>query len=89
VSFASHASEEFWKFYRALPPGVQAQADKQFALFRRDPYHPSLRLKQAGEVWSVRISRSYRALAHRQGNAFYWFWIGPHEDYEYFLRRQA
>lgn len=89
MTFSSYASEEFWKFYGALPVTVQRRADKQFALFRRDPFHPSLRLKQTGELWSVRVSRSYRALAHRQRNAFYWFWIGSHEDYEHFLRRRT
>ncbi len=83
----SHASEEFWKLYYALPAEVQEQADKQFALFRENPFHPSLRLKQKGEVWSARVSRSCRALAYREGNVFYWFWIGGHDDYEEVLRR--
>jgi len=38
---------------------VQAQADKQYALFSRDPSHPSLRFKQVGSFWSVRVSYSY------------------------------
>ena len=26
--------------------------------------------------------RGYRVLAIREGNTFYWFWIGPHDEYE-------
>ena len=84
---SSHASEEFWELYDALPVEVQEQADKQFTLFRENLFHPSLRLKQIGDLWIARVSRSYRALAWRQGNVFYWFWIGNHEDYEEALKR--
>lgn len=83
--YSSHANHEFWDCYRALPLEVQHQADKQFVLFESDPFHPSLRLKAVGDVWAVRISRSHRALARRKNEAFYWFWIGNHADYERLL----
>ena len=78
----SHASEDFWVLYRKLPPSIQQAADKQFALFLRDPGHPSLHLKRVGEFWSVRITGSYRALALREKGVFYWFWVGDHREYE-------
>ena len=87
MTFSSHASEEFWELYRSLPADARRQADKQFALFQQNPWHPSLRLKPVGQVWTVRISRAYRAIAFRDGDGFYWFWIGDHDDYEVLLKR--
>jgi hypothetical protein len=37
------------------------------------------------DFWSARITDAYRTLALRQGNTFYWFWIGNHDDYERLL----
>ena len=82
MNFTSHASPEFWALYNSLPKGVQEQARKQYELFAQNPFHPSLRLKPVGSFWSVRVSRSYRALAARRGDQFFWFWIGSHSDYE-------
>jgi len=39
-------------------------------------------LKSVGGLWSVRINDAYRALAVREGDVFYWFWIGAHDQYE-------
>jgi hypothetical protein len=82
LNFTSHASREFWALYDGLPPDVQERARKQYRLFAQNPFHPSLALKPVSAFWSVRISRSYRALAARRGSQFYWFWIGSHDDYE-------
>lgn len=85
MPFTSYADANFWQLYDALPHEIQKQADKQFVLFLNDPNHPSLRMKPLGDVWSVRVTKSYRALARRRGDAFYWFWIGTHADYEKML----
>ena len=46
------------------------------------PKHPSLNFKQVGKTdWSVRINRSYRALAFEAEGTFVWFWIGKHDEY--------
>jgi hypothetical protein len=87
MAFQSFASERFWQLYRELPAEVQRLADKQYELFRKDPFHSSLNLKQVGDVWTVRIGRSHRVIGYRQGNAFYWGWIGSHEAYNKLLRR--
>lgn len=87
MKFASQASPEFWALYDRLPQRIQQQAAKQYELFARDPYHPSLRLKPVGPFWSVRVSRSYRALAARRGDQFFWFWIGSHADYDNLIAR--
>lgn len=77
----------FWKHYGKLPADVQGRADKQYALLRTNPQHPSLHLKKVNErggkeVWSVRITQKYRALAVRLHDDFLWFWIGEHDEYE-------
>jgi hypothetical protein len=86
VRFRSHALPEFWEHYNALPVGIQEQANKQFSLFEANAYHPTLRLKAIGPYWVVRVSRGYRALARRRSNDFFWFWIGPHDQYERILK---
>ena len=75
---------EYWEYYHRLPIGVQRTADKNYALLREDPYHPSLHFKRIREdLWSVHVGRSYRALATCDENGdFLWFWIGPHGAYE-------
>ena len=55
----------------SLAEGVRALADAKFALFEGDPFHPSMALKQKGEVWTADVGRSYRAIAHREGNNFH------------------
>ena len=72
----------FWDAYRELPEEVQQLADKNFALLKENPRHPSLRLKKVGAFWSARIGRKYRALARDRTEGLVWFWIGPHEAYD-------
>ena len=83
--YVSRVSAEFWELYNALPEDVQRQADRVYILFSSNPSHPSLFLKKAGPYWSVRVSRDYRVLGYRQGNEMFWFWIGPHDEYERIL----
>lgn len=78
------ASPAFWGFYRDLPEHVRSLADRNYALLREDPRHPSLHLKKIGRHWSVRIGIHYRALgvAAPDGSVV-WFWIGSHADYDH------
>ena len=80
MKFTSHASREFWSLFDRLSQQIQNQAIKQYDLFAHDPYHPFLQLKAIGPFGLVRVSRSYRALAVRRGEHFFWFWIGSHAD---------
>jgi hypothetical protein len=78
----------FWQHYRQLPKAVQALADKQYALLKVDPSHPSLQLKKVGktkQLWSVRVSEQYRALGVEKPEGVVWFWIGPHAEYDKLL----
>ena len=82
MRFESYASGEFWDLYHRLPATIRRAADKQFALFQQDPSHRSLHLKPVGAFWSARVTEGYRAVALREQNKFYWFWIGTHDEYE-------
>ena len=81
------ANADFWNDYRALPADIRARADKQFALLKADPRHPSLHFKKLGdrsgqEIWSARVSLKYRALAVKLLDEYVWFWIGDHNVYD-------
>jgi hypothetical protein len=46
---------EFWQHFNRLPVEIQQLARKDFGLLKRDPRHPSLRLKKAGAFWTARV----------------------------------
>ena len=67
---------------KAVEHRYYALADKNYALLRADPSHPSLRFREIEGLWSVRVGAHYRALAYRENGDFVWFWIGSHADYD-------
>ncbi len=79
------ASPSFWVCYKNIPRQIQELADRNFALIKEDPKHPSLHTKKVGKYWSVRISRRYRALAVEVEGGLLWFWIGTHAEYDKLL----
>lgn len=84
----SRATPKFWKYYSSLPLDVQRRAEKAYHLWKKNPHHPGLHFKRVDErepVYSVRISNDYRALGMREEEAFIWFWIGSHDEYERLL----
>ena len=76
------ASSSFWEAYEKLPKDIRALADKNYALLKDNPRHPSLQLKKVGRFWSARIGGRYRALAVEVDAGLLWFWIGSHADYD-------
>ncbi len=76
------ASRAFWKAYEKLPEQVRNLADKNYALLKANPHHPSLQFKKVGRFWSVRVGLRYRALAVEADSDLVWFWIGSHADYD-------
>jgi len=86
VILQSKTLPEFWDHYNSLPEDIQLRADKQFKLFTADPRHPPFQRKPVGELWSVRVTGAYRALAIREKDALTWFWIGSHVEYERLLK---
>lgn len=82
------ATPDYWFHYRRLPAEVRALADKNFAMLKANPRHPSLRLKKVGVLWSARVGLHYRALAKERTEGLLWYWIGTHAEYDALLARQ-
>jgi hypothetical protein len=80
------ASPGFWAAYEKLPEPIRELADRNYALLKADPRHPSLHLKKIGRFWSVRVGLRYRALAVEVEDGLLWFWIGSHADYDALIR---
>lgn len=76
------ASPQFWACYKVLPKPIQELADRNFALLKANPQHPSLKLKKVGRFWSVRVGLRYRALAVEVPGGVLWSWIGSHAEYD-------
>ena len=81
------ATSRFWSYYEQLPKEVRSRADKQFALLKADPSHPSLHFKKVGRFWSARVNDGYRALAIPDGDALVGFWMGDHREYERLIKQ--
>ena len=80
------ASAKFWGLYAALPEEVRATADKNYALLKDNPQHPSLHFKKVGPLWSARVGDQYRVLGKDVEGGVFWFWIGTHADYDKLIR---
>jgi len=50
------ANSDFWREYERLPVEIRVRADKQFALLKSNPEHPSLQFKKVGVCQTVRRS---------------------------------
>lgn len=86
----SHTIESFRREFSRLPEPVQRQAKEAYRRFSNNPHHPGLWFKQVHStkpIYSVRVSRGYRALGIREGDQIIWFWIGSHADYEDLISR--
>lgn len=84
----SRTTIKFRKAFITLPNAVQAQARQAYRQFQQDPTHPSLRLKKVHAklpIYSVRVSKNYRAVGQREGDTMIWFWIGSHAEYDKLL----
>lgn len=82
----SFTTSDFWKAYADLNSEMKEQARKAYRIWRENPSYPSLHFKKVGKnLWSVRITEDYRALALKQGEDYYWIWIGSHDEYDAFL----
>jgi len=78
----------FWRAYEALDEEIKRRARTAYRLWTQNPFHPSLRFKcinRDENVWSVRITRGYRAIGVLEGDTVTWFWVGRHDDYERFF----
>lgn len=86
----SSTTKDFRKRLNQLPISVREQANKAYALWKTDPYRPSLQFKRVSQrqpIYSARISLNYRALGLLEKEHIYWFWIGTHAEYDELLKR--
>jgi hypothetical protein len=84
----SSTTSDFWQSYRVLPPDVRTAARKAYKLWLQNPRHGSLQFQKKGHYWCARVGPGYRALGREHEGIFYWFWIGPHDEYERLLRKK-
>lgn len=83
----SFTTRDFWKAYKKLPQNVQKEVAATYELWKRDSRYPSLHFKKVkANVWSVRITSDYRALAIKKGDDYYWIWVGLHSEYDRLLK---
>lgn len=86
----SSVTKAFRKQLDTLPVDVQEQADRAYAIWRSEPYHPGLQFKRVSQrqpIYSVRVGIGYRALGLREDDHIFWFWIGSHAEYDELLKR--
>jgi hypothetical protein len=84
----SETLPSFWDAYQSLNEETRSRARKAYRLWVENPFHPSLHFKcinQEENIWSVRVTRSYRAIGILDKGTITWFWIGSHDDYEHFF----
>ncbi len=84
----SRATARFRELFAALPAKVQQQAREAYRLFQQSPAHPGLHFKKVHsdpEVYSARVSISYRAVGVIDEDTIVWFWIGSHADCDQLL----
>ncbi|KUJ95331.1 MAG: hypothetical protein XD41_1679 [Desulfonauticus sp. 38_4375] len=85
----SHTTERFRNLLAQLPKQIQKQAKEAYIQFEKDPYHPGFRFKRVHSklpIYSVRISKDYRALGIQRDGEIVWFWVGSHSDYDNILK---
>jgi hypothetical protein len=81
----SRTRPSFWRAYGRLNEPIRQAVRRAYALFAKNPNHPSLRFKKLGgyaNVWSVRINEQYRAIGERHGDDIVWVWIGTHNEFD-------
>ncbi|MEG3941284.1 hypothetical protein QT995_24495 [Microcoleus sp. S36b_A3] len=86
----SSVTKSFRTRLESLPASVQEQADKAYALWQENPYHPSLQFKRVSQkqpIYSARVSINYRVLSLLEADRIYWYWIGAHDEYDELLKR--
>jgi hypothetical protein len=85
----SHINQQWKKFYKKIPMDIKKIANKQYKLFKENPYHSSLHFKRihsSKPIFSARINLNYRTIGVLQDSTIIWFWIGSHDEYERIIK---
>jgi hypothetical protein len=75
----SRTTDRFWKCYTELTEQTKREARKAYKSFKKNPYHPGLhftRIHSTRPIFSIRITKDYRAVGIVQDKQIIWFWIG-------------
>ncbi|MGH2484448.1 MAG: hypothetical protein ACRDHE_00400 [Ktedonobacterales bacterium] len=84
----SLTADRYWECFRTLPKEIRKQAYEAYGQFALDSFFPGLAFKEVNKLrhlWSVRVTRGYRAVGVREGDSITWVWIGTHREYEKFI----
>jgi len=82
-------TETFDKLFQRLGQKIQIKAAKKTDLFKKNPFHPSLRVEKLHpkkfNVWSFRVDKSYRIVfKFVEKDLVEFMFIGHHNDiYDY------
>ena len=85
----SGRTKGFIKTFLSLPVDIQKATDRAYKAWEANHSDPSVKFQRirGTDIWSARVSLSYRALARDLGNDnWMWYWLGTHRDYERKLR---
>ena len=67
----SHTTKRFRKLYENLPEQIRKHAKQVYSRFKSDSYYPGLHFKRihsSEPIYSVRITKDYRAVGVQQNN---------------------
>ncbi|MCY3552961.1 MAG: hypothetical protein OXH39_21075 [Candidatus Poribacteria bacterium] len=84
----SYLTEDFLECFRRLPQEIKEKARRNYHFWKQNPNHPSLQFKRVHTrepIYAVRVGIGWRVLGLREDDTIYWFWIGPHDEYEKLL----
>jgi hypothetical protein len=86
----SHTTKQFRKLYENMPEQIREQARQAYSQFIKDPYYSGLHFKRihsSEPIYSIRITKDYRAVCVHHDYEIIWFWIGSHSDYDKLINR--
>ena len=86
----SRTTRRFRRAYSGLPGPIKERAREAYRRFVENPDHPGLRFKRVHAtepIYSVRVTKDYRALGLLEDDIMIWFWIGSHADYDELISR--
>ncbi|HBC42326.1 MAG: hypothetical protein IM542_03730 [Pseudanabaena sp. M165S2SP1A06QC] len=81
-------TKSFRDLLSQLPIDIQEKANDAYLQFQQNVNHPSLRFKKVHSslpIYSVRITKNYRAVGQLDEDVVIWFWVGSHREYEKLL----
>lgn len=85
---------EYKKIYGKLDPNIKDACKIAFKKWRENPdaltIKPLNKVFGSNEAVSAEISYSVRALGYhnKKKNAYVWFWVGTHEDYNHKINKE-